>query len=159
MPESTQSYATCPGCGRRGRTLGHPNDYMCSACKRSRPDADIPLTGGRWVLRGATYVFERETQRAKPDVRHGTFGGYRRHLRVGTEPCPPCREANREQKRMERTGSPEKQLEPCGTYAAAMRHKSRGEAKCWPCKVAEAEYVREYRARKRAEQRAEREAA
>lgn len=42
------------------------------------------------------------------------------------------------------------QLAPHGTVAAARRHRRWGTPKCQPCRDAENEYLREYRAKRRA---------
>ena len=39
------------------------------------------------------------------EMEHGTFPCYRQHLRLGTEPCQPCKDAMNAHKRAERVDS------------------------------------------------------
>lgn len=88
----------------------------------------------------------------------GTVSGYARHHRLGETPCVECADASRDYQR-KRRGIVIQPLKPCGTYAAWSRHYAAGTTPCQPCIDAEREYQREAKRRRRAELKAEREAA
>jgi hypothetical protein len=84
---------------------------------------------------------------------HGTEIGYRRHLAERTVPCEPClaycRERQAEYRR--RKGQRIQQPARCGTTSGYLRHvKTLRETACETCKAAQATYMREWRARRRA---------
>jgi len=83
----------------------------------------------------------------------GTMAAARRHWRDGEEPCAPCREAELRYQR-NRTGAKPFQPATCGTVSGYRRHLRSGEAACRECKAANAKNMREYKARRSAEQAA-----
>lgn len=58
----------------------------------------------------------------KDDIDHGTYAGYQKHRRRGSEPCPDCREASAEYHR-----GLTKRLTP-GRKRAKIRQQARYEA-------------------------------
>ena len=85
----------------------------------------------------------------------GTEGGATRHREAHEQPCDACRLALAQAKARRRkgrvatvTGRP--RALRCGTYAGAVAHRQRKEPTCFRCRVAEADYRRDYEARRRA---------
>lgn len=86
----------------------------------------------------------------------GTVSGYKRHRRHGQEACHACKEAKREQSRREYAAICAKKPRPrdflpdvCGTYAGYRRHYRHGVAACPACLTAYADYMHNYRARRK----------
>jgi hypothetical protein len=69
-----------------------------------------------------------------PLAPHGTPAAFKRHLRHGEKPCPPCREANTRDKRPRRACAdrPHKPITH-GTAAGYKAHCYRDEAPCPAC--------------------------
>ena len=118
-------------------------------------------------MSGYTY---RGTQRLDPDPvipkagprggrSCGTEAGADRHRQAHEQPCDACRLALARARAARRGGSVatvtgQTRTVRCGTYAGATGHRRRKEPVCFPCKVAEADYRRDYEARRRAGRRA-----
>jgi hypothetical protein len=69
-----------------------------------------------------------------PLAPHGTPAAFKRHLRHGEKPCPPCREANNAARRVQHPQGIS--LAPHGTTSAYKRHLRHGEKPCPPCREA-----------------------
>ena len=91
-------------------------------------------------------------------TRCGTRPGYQKHLRDGSEPCLPCRQANADaDRRLAQTGTtkqpklgpgqPRKPRPECGTPAASHRHRHYGEPIDDACRAANARKCAEYKQR------------
>ena len=102
----------------------------------------------------ATREYNRTLRANAPDrkphqpPKYGTRGGYRRHLRIGEEPCEPCSQASRDyaNSRNRKKGIPAlapraRRLAPCGTTSAYRRHLRDGETPCDACLAASRNYA------------------
>lgn len=77
----------------------------------------------------------------------GTLTGYRAHIELEHEPCPPCLDAHTKNSKRK---FPPRERAKCGTPGGYERHRLDREEACLPCKVAHAEKKQKYRARKAA---------
>jgi hypothetical protein len=75
---------------------------------------------------------------------HGTTAAYLRHLRHDDEPCEPCRQANAEAKRGQKSTATPGRRKPIahGTLRGYRQHLYRQETACADCLRASAEYQR-----------------
>ena len=103
-------WRTCAQCGIR-RRITDPNG-LCIDCRHGV----IGLTGGSWVRRGATQVWEATpapaptTSTDDPTANSyrncGTMAAYRRHLNEGRPTCIACRAARAAKAARSRTRKP-----------------------------------------------------
>ena len=68
----------------------------------------------------------------------------------GRPMCRVCVRIRGEATRRNEGKMPQKRGRECGTYSGAIGHYQRGEQPCDPCKAAQAQYRRDYAARKKA---------
>ena len=88
----------------------------------------------------------------------GTYSGYRTHKNKGQEACRECKDAMaaycREYRERIQRGelTPRKGFTPdrCGSRAGYIRHRKHSTTACQPCLAANAQYMREYNAERKA---------
>lgn len=72
-------------------------DFPCPKCGAEKGDRCVQMPGGRsqpGEPRARVHP-ERAAQVPNREERHGTYGGYQRHIRRSETPCEPCKQANR----------------------------------------------------------------
>lgn len=108
-----------------------------AACLRDALAAEFGKSReNRFGVRGGCTPAERagtQEPRSGRAPRHGTVTGHRAHLAADEEPCPQCREAERQ--RLARWQASNRAAK-CGTKAGYKRHIARHETACPACKEA-----------------------
>jgi hypothetical protein len=110
----TSMFFPATGVGRGGAQLKRDVERaiaICHTCPRmaechrladERKERD-GVWGGEWFYR--RHGLGRYERNGRDQRKHGTAGGYNRHLTLGTRPCDECREAKlRYRYRQRRTG-------------------------------------------------------
>lgn len=103
---SAKRTAACNGCGKRGKTAGLADEYLCRPCVWARKtgkqiapaytDAHA-LTGGQWQWKDGIARWVPDPEPAKPirtsKQECGQSRGAYRHRKNGEKPCAKCRAA------------------------------------------------------------------